>query len=240
HHFIRDAYEKKLIQVLKIHTDANVADLLTNEFDVSSTDSAKLVPLGKDSTALETLKKIPPRVTDQAKEIQHLKAQIKKLKKKAKPGRKSAKAKPSVHKDKAFDELADDTLDYMETEYAQDVGRTRKVVSEEKETAGNGVSTEDEKVSTDRSKVSTDRLRVSTDKEEVSTDRPDEGTDDQTKGRSDTPRTPTPTPTTFGDDETIAQVLIIMSQNKERLKEKGVELKDVEETERPRPTSTRS
>ncbi|GKE29640.1 hypothetical protein Tco_1445024, partial [Tanacetum coccineum] len=35
HHFIRDAYEKKLIQVLKIHTDDNVADLLTNAFDVS-------------------------------------------------------------------------------------------------------------------------------------------------------------------------------------------------------------
>ncbi|GJR70946.1 putative ribonuclease H-like domain-containing protein [Tanacetum coccineum] len=62
HHFIRDAYEKKLIQVLKIHTDDNVADLLTKAFDVSSTDSAKLVPLGKDSTAIETLKKIPPRV----------------------------------------------------------------------------------------------------------------------------------------------------------------------------------
>ncbi|GJW84694.1 putative ribonuclease H-like domain-containing protein, partial [Tanacetum coccineum] len=34
HHFIRDAYEKKLIQVLKIHTDDNVADLLTKDFDV--------------------------------------------------------------------------------------------------------------------------------------------------------------------------------------------------------------
>ncbi|GJR98037.1 putative ribonuclease H-like domain-containing protein [Tanacetum coccineum] len=89
HHFIRDAYEKKLIQVLKIHTNDNVADLLTKAFDVSreslgraidgtkalllpklfilwlaivSTDSAKLVPLGKDCTAIETLKKIPPRV----------------------------------------------------------------------------------------------------------------------------------------------------------------------------------
>ncbi|GKA48664.1 hypothetical protein Tco_0741622 [Tanacetum coccineum] len=30
-----DAYEKKLIQVLKIHTDDNVADLLTKAFDVS-------------------------------------------------------------------------------------------------------------------------------------------------------------------------------------------------------------
>ncbi|GJV24931.1 putative ribonuclease H-like domain-containing protein [Tanacetum coccineum] len=34
-YFIRDAYEKKLIQVLKIHTDDNVADLLTKAFDVS-------------------------------------------------------------------------------------------------------------------------------------------------------------------------------------------------------------
>ncbi|GJY95695.1 putative ribonuclease H-like domain-containing protein [Tanacetum coccineum] len=33
HHFIRDCYEKKLIQVQKIHTDLNVADLLTKAFD---------------------------------------------------------------------------------------------------------------------------------------------------------------------------------------------------------------
>ncbi|GJV46331.1 putative ribonuclease H-like domain-containing protein, partial [Tanacetum coccineum] len=225
------------------------------------------------------------QVTDQAKEIKHLKAQIKKLKKKAKPvithhrawmksvslkqrlagkkslkkqwmqkesvskqGRKPAKAEPSVHKDPLFDELADDTLDFMDTENAQDMGRSRFVVHEEKEREEKEVSTEDvvstdkEKVSTDRSKVSTDRSRVSTEKEEVSTDRPDEGTDDQTEGRSATPTTQTPTPTIFGDDETIAQVLLNMSQAKavSREKEKGVELKDVEETERPRPTSTRS
>ncbi|GKE99056.1 hypothetical protein Tco_0022407, partial [Tanacetum coccineum] len=84
HHFIRDAYENKLIQVLKIHTNDNVADLLTKAFDVSreslrrvvdstealllptlfilwlaivSTDSAKLVQLGKVCTGIETLKK---------------------------------------------------------------------------------------------------------------------------------------------------------------------------------------
>ena len=34
HHFIRDCYEKKLIQIVKIHTDNNVADLLTKAFDV--------------------------------------------------------------------------------------------------------------------------------------------------------------------------------------------------------------
>ncbi|GKG10908.1 hypothetical protein Tco_0342308, partial [Tanacetum coccineum] len=116
----------------------------------------------------------------QAKEIKHLKAHIKKLKKISKPvtthhrawmksvslkkrlagkkylkknwmqkesiskqGRKSAKPKPSVHKDPLFDELLDDTLDYMDTEDAQDMGRIRDVVNEEKETADDKVSTED-------------------------------------------------------------------------------------------------
>ncbi|GJY24733.1 hypothetical protein Tco_0398391 [Tanacetum coccineum] len=212
---------------------------------------------------------------DQAKEIKHLKAQIKKLQKKAKPvithhkawmksvslkkrlarkksnvsvskqGRKSTKAETSVHKDPLFDELPDDTLDYMDTEDAQDLGRTRDVVNEEKETVDDKVSTEDElstaqqKVSTDRPNVSTDRPKVNTDKEKDSTVSPDEGTDDRTDERS---ATLTTTPTMFRDDETIAQVLLNMSQAKavSREKEKGVELKDVEETERPRPTSTRS
>ncbi|GJZ88765.1 putative ribonuclease H-like domain-containing protein [Tanacetum coccineum] len=35
HHFIKDSYEKRLIQVIKIHTNHNVADLLTKAFDVS-------------------------------------------------------------------------------------------------------------------------------------------------------------------------------------------------------------
>ncbi|GKE49909.1 hypothetical protein Tco_1481167 [Tanacetum coccineum] len=161
----------------------------------------------------------------------------------SKQGRKPAKVEPTVHKDPAFDELDDDTMDYMETEDAQDVGRTSYVVHEEKESAEKGVSTEDPlstaqpKVSTDKPKDSTDKPdegtdkpKVSTDKEEVSTDRPDEGTVDQNEGRSATQTAPTTTtPTIFGDDETIAQVLIIMSQNKEKLKEKenGVELKDL-------------
>ncbi|GJS31839.1 putative ribonuclease H-like domain-containing protein [Tanacetum coccineum] len=41
HHFIKDSYEKKLIQVIKIHTDQNVADLLTKAFDVSRVKTAK-------------------------------------------------------------------------------------------------------------------------------------------------------------------------------------------------------
>ncbi|GKE64522.1 hypothetical protein Tco_1518683, partial [Tanacetum coccineum] len=58
-HFIRDSYEKRLIQVIKIHTDNNVADLLTKAFDVSlsaarqkvSAARQKLMLLGSVSAA---------------------------------------------------------------------------------------------------------------------------------------------------------------------------------------------
>ncbi|GJS68005.1 putative ribonuclease H-like domain-containing protein [Tanacetum coccineum] len=135
------------------------------------------------------------------------------------------------------------------------LGRTRDVVDEEKENAEDVLNTEDvlsiaqqkistdkEKVSTDRPIVSTDGSKVSTDKEKDSTDRTDEGIDDQTKGGRATQTTKILTSTIFGDDETIAQVLLNMSQAKavSRENEKGVEFKDIEETERTRPTSTRS
>ncbi|GKB34100.1 hypothetical protein Tco_0879042, partial [Tanacetum coccineum] len=35
HHFIRDSNKKKLIHMIKIHTNQNVADFLTKAFDVS-------------------------------------------------------------------------------------------------------------------------------------------------------------------------------------------------------------
>ncbi|GKE75841.1 hypothetical protein Tco_1537882 [Tanacetum coccineum] len=35
HYFIRDSYEKKLIEMVKIYTDYNVADLFTKAFDVT-------------------------------------------------------------------------------------------------------------------------------------------------------------------------------------------------------------
>ncbi|GKF86603.1 hypothetical protein Tco_0254430, partial [Tanacetum coccineum] len=155
-------------------------------------------------------------------------------------------------------------------ENAQDVGRTRDIVGEEKENDENILSTKDV-LSTDKEKVSIDRPRVSTDESKVSTNRQIEGTDEQIKGtdrqiegideqiegtdkqRKDiddhteegsvTQTTqPPPTSTIFGDYETIAKVLLNMSQAKavSREKEKGVEFKDIEETDRPRPTSTRS
>ncbi|GJU88199.1 hypothetical protein Tco_1300622 [Tanacetum coccineum] len=132
------------------------------------------------------------------------------------------------------------------------------------------VSTDMEKVSTDRPIVSTDGSKVSTDRQNEGTEENFEGAEEHIKGtkehikgteeqvkstdghkkgtkeeiatQSTQTSTQTPTSTIFGDDETIAKVLLNMSQAKavSREKEKGIELKDVEETDRPRPTSTRS
>ncbi|GJV46809.1 putative ribonuclease H-like domain-containing protein [Tanacetum coccineum] len=89
HHLIRDAYEKKLIQVLQIHTDDNVADLLTKAFDVSRPSPSTHIP---DSIP----ESFGGNHRDQAKEIKHLKAHIKKLKKKAKPLERERKARTTL------------------------------------------------------------------------------------------------------------------------------------------------
>ncbi|GJR15230.1 hypothetical protein Tco_0797882 [Tanacetum coccineum] len=210
------------------------------------------------------------QVSDQAKEIQHLKAQIKKLKKQAKPaihhhrawlknvslkqrlirknfpkkqrvhkesiskqGRKFAKGEPSVQRDPLFDELPEDTVDHMETENAQDVGRTREIVDEEKEIDEDILSTKDV-LSTDKEKVSTDRPIVSTDGSKVSTDRQIEGTDEQIEGTEEQIES-TDGQRKGTEDHTEEGTKAVSKE-----KEKGVELKDIEETDRPKPTSTRS
>ncbi|GKA83802.1 putative ribonuclease H-like domain-containing protein [Tanacetum coccineum] len=56
HHFIRDSIEKKLIQMIKIHTDKNVVDLLTKAFDKGigvNADDSKLMLLGINLLLLE-------------------------------------------------------------------------------------------------------------------------------------------------------------------------------------------
>ncbi|GKF08224.1 hypothetical protein Tco_0042448, partial [Tanacetum coccineum] len=177
----------------------------------------------------------------------------------SKQGRKFAKGKSSVQRDPLFDEIPEDTVDHMETKNAQDVGRTREIVDEDKEIDENILSTEDafstdkEKVSTDKEKVSTDRPIVSTEGSKVSTDRHIEGTDEHIEGTDkhiegtdeQVKGTEEQVKSTDGhkkDDETIAKVLLNMSQAKavSREKENGVKLKDVEKTDRPRPTSARS
>ncbi|GJS40026.1 hypothetical protein Tco_0565069 [Tanacetum coccineum] len=196
------------------------------------------------------------QVTTQATQIKDLKAQIKQLKKKAKPvishhnawiksvsmkkrlamkkylkikltqkefvskqGRKPAKFEPTVHKDPAFDDL-DDAMDYMEPEDAHDEG----TVKDSEETR---VSTEEQ--------VSTDKLKVSTDKPNEGTAEPNEGTAEPKDGNSDESAAPT---TVFRDDETIAQFLVTMSQNKTN--QKGFEIKKIKDTDRPRTTIKRS
>ncbi|GJT62651.1 hypothetical protein Tco_1006184 [Tanacetum coccineum] len=135
----------------------------------------------------------------------------------SKQGRKSAKGEPLVHKDPLFDEIPKDILVYMENEDAQDMRSSRDVVNEEKENGDAEVSTEDV-------------LNTAQQKEKDITDRSDEGTDDQTEGRRATQTTQTTTSTMFGDDETIAQVLLNMSQAKavSREKEKGVDIRKFE------------
>ncbi|GKG16405.1 hypothetical protein Tco_0358728, partial [Tanacetum coccineum] len=103
-------------------------------------------------------------------------------------GRKSAKSKPIVHKDPAFDDLDDDAMDYIETEDDQDKGRTSSVVLEDKESIDKKVSTE-APVSTVKPNEGTDKRNEGTDKQDggtdstkVSTDRQGEGTADQNKG----------------------------------------------------------
>ncbi|GJR50018.1 hypothetical protein Tco_1400539 [Tanacetum coccineum] len=104
------------------------------------------------------------------------------------------------------------------------------VVLEEKESTEKGVSTEVPN-STDKPKVSTDKVKVSTNKLNKGTAEPKDGNSDE----SDAPTT------VFGDDETIAQVLITMSHNKvkQKEKEKGIELKEIKDTDRPRTTTER-
>ncbi|GJS72051.1 hypothetical protein Tco_0704892 [Tanacetum coccineum] len=181
------------------------------------------------------------------------KKDIEKLKKRrsvSKQGRKAVKS--------SKDETIDEAMDYT---FAQDEGKTDSKVEEpktssktkefhlsgdtlivkEKDSVEKGVSTEDQvstdkpKVSTDKTKVSTDKPKVSTDKPKVNTDKIDEGTAEPKEGNSDEIAAPA---TVFRVDETIAEFLVSMSQNK--AKQKGVEIKDTEDIDRPRTISERS
>ncbi|GJR41597.1 hypothetical protein Tco_1309700 [Tanacetum coccineum] len=151
----------------------------------------------------------------------------------SKQGRKFAKGEPSVQRDPLFDEIPKDTLDHMETENAQVVGRTRDIVGEEKENDENILSTEDV---------------LSTDEQIKSTDEQRKGTEDHTKEGSATQATQTPTSTIFGDDETIAKFMLNMSQSQKAVsreketgesKEEGHEEVKEEESKRKRKLGTR-
>ncbi|GJW90518.1 ribonuclease H-like domain-containing protein [Tanacetum coccineum] len=160
-----------------------------------------------------------------------------------------------VDEDKEFDEVRLSTEDVVSTD-KEIVSTDRPIVS----TDGSKVSTDEQIEGTDEQVEGTEEhnegtveifegteeQREGTEEKVESTDRQIKGTEDQTKEEIATQAsqtsTQTPTSMIFGDDETIATLLLNMSQAKaaSKEKEKGVELKDVEEIDRPRPTSTRS
>ncbi|GJU38498.1 hypothetical protein Tco_1191455 [Tanacetum coccineum] len=171
---------------------------------------------------------------------------------------KPSKGEASVHLAKEWDDLEEDIEDTMEYTFVQDENRVVDTDGEKEGTALHE-GTEKEKEGIDKEKEGTDRHNEGTDKSKVSTSDGKEGTDEQDKDKASTPPTPTtistPEPSTIiGDDDTIAQILLNMSEVKavEKEKEKEVETKETQEKEkekgvkiretqeRPRTTTTRS
>ncbi|GJT46245.1 hypothetical protein Tco_0954960 [Tanacetum coccineum] len=171
------------------------------------------------------------------------------------------RTREKVDEDNEFDEDRLSTEDEVSTD-KEGVSTVFEGVSTDFEKVSTDrpiVSTDDSKVSTDEQVEGTEEQSEGTEeifesteeqregtKEKVSTDEQIDGTEDQPKeeiaSKASQTSTQTPTSMIFGDDETIATLLINMSKAKaaSKEKEKGVELKDVEEIDRPRPTSTRS
>ncbi|GJR22956.1 hypothetical protein Tco_0971483 [Tanacetum coccineum] len=160
-----------------------------------------------------------------------------------------------VDEDKEFDEVRLSTEDVVSTDKEgvstdfEKVSTDRPIVStdDSKVSADEQVEgTEDKNEGTEEIFEGTEEQRQGTEEKVESTAGQMKSTEDQTKEEIATQAsqtsTQTPTPMLFGDDETIATLLLNMSQAKaaSKEKEKGVELKDVEEIDRPRPTSTRS
>ncbi|GJY11815.1 hypothetical protein Tco_0381124 [Tanacetum coccineum] len=234
--------------------DSNPEGSGRNHGGQSSNDASLLS--NKDGLTLQSVYdlcvSLCKQVTAEAKEIKALKDQVKKLKKGvkqlithhkawmktrlarktslkkkgvhkeyvSKQGRKSVKSfkgEPSVHKDPAFDDLddiVDDVMDYIESEDTQDEGRTSSIVLKEKESADKEVSTK-APISTDKQDEGTDKKNEGTNKQDGGTDSTEVSIDRQGEGTAD------------------------QNKGKSKEKEKGVEIRNIEDTERPRPTSTR-
>ncbi|GJU27524.1 putative ribonuclease H-like domain-containing protein [Tanacetum coccineum] len=188
HHFIRDAYEKKLIQVLKIHTNDNVADLLTKAFDVKMVTLNSLtndLSHSKQYAALESCLSTT-RIANMEKTEGMLKPTGENLgdhsfNDTSLSGNEDAMTLQNVYDlcislCKQIESVSKQGRknakgDGKAKENAQSEGRTKEMMDEDKETDEVGLSTEDG--------VSTDKEKLSTDFEEVSTDRPKLSTEEQ-------------------------------------------------------------
>ncbi|GJS77837.1 hypothetical protein Tco_0727718 [Tanacetum coccineum] len=135
-----------------------------------------------------------------------------------------AKGESSVQRDPLFDEMPEDKIDHMKIENAQSEGRTREMVDEDNEFNEVRLSTEDV-VSTETRKefrpptlkklvqvTSTEEQREGTEEKVETAAGQIKSTEDQTKEEiaSQASQTSTQTPTSmiFGDDETIATLLL--------------------------------
>nr|GEY90862.1 putative ribonuclease H-like domain-containing protein [Tanacetum cinerariifolium] len=232
HHFIRNTYEKKLIQVLKIHTnehdysqdprvdlkgtggsggdqvnlpyDSPLSGGYTSDRAMGSLNLEALFAL---CTNLSNMVLALETIKDaQAKEILTLKARIKNLEKRksvSKKGRNNAKLGPTKDGSDKLDAELEEDMEYIDT---------KEALNEERLSI---VDTARPDVSTARPYDDTARPDISTARQELSTAGP----------------TTTRTTTTIFDDEemTLVDTLNKMKDDKA----KGVALKDSESTYRP-------
>ncbi|GJZ56041.1 hypothetical protein Tco_0611234 [Tanacetum coccineum] len=271
HHFIRDCYEKKLIQVIKIHTDHNVADLLTKTFDVNKSErvlekpNEPPLPEGHTSRSgegsmehtFELMDIVPPTPHDspltggytpgsdegrlkmkelmaiciklskqvidlekekdaQAMEILKLKQRVKKLERK----RKSSISHPRRRIYRQVKSSDDDLDEEDASKQGRESDKTKSMFQDSdfdvldddmEDVEGETVHTATTGVSVVSAPVTTAGVAISTAE----------------------PRTPPTTAATafIDEDLTIAQTLIKMKE--EKAKEKGVAIKDVEDSPRP-------
>ncbi|GJX96376.1 hypothetical protein Tco_0352174 [Tanacetum coccineum] len=193
----------------------------------------------------------------QGAEISALKSRIKRLEKKCKPsishhrawlksmkrlsmkkrfrkkeyvskqGRKKSKPKSTLDDSTVFDDQDDHGMEYIETEEAVDEGRKSGKTEEDKLTDDTKVV--EDKINGDKGGKS--KELVSTAMPELSTTRPDIDAVRQEDGDVE-PRTP-PTTTSIFDDEDITMAQTLIKMKEEKAKEKGVSIKDVDDSSRP-------
>ncbi|GJY38770.1 hypothetical protein Tco_0425134 [Tanacetum coccineum] len=212
----------------------------------------KCITLSNRVLALESIKDA------QAAEISALKSRIKKLEKKCKPsishhrawlksvnilsmkkkignkesvskqGRKKSKPESTLDDSTVFDDQdADHGMKYMETEEAVDEGRQSGETKEVKLTYDSKVV--EDKGSGDEGGNAEELVSIA--RPEVSTARPDIDAARQ-EDSAVKPRTPLTTTSIFDDEDiTMAQTLIKIKE--EKAKEKGVSIKDVDDSSRP-------
>ncbi|GJU47511.1 putative ribonuclease H-like domain-containing protein, partial [Tanacetum coccineum] len=247
------------------HTGENLGDHSSNDQSLLGNEDAMTlqnvydlcISLGKQvSVQAKEIKLLKAKISKLKKKatpvIKHFKEYQKRISKEQRQQRKKLSKKKRVQQESVSKQGRKNAKgDGKAKENAQSKGRSKEMMNEDKEndevsTAKEGVSTDFEKVSTDRPKLSTNNFKVSTDEQMESTEEKVEstteqrvGTEEQSKEEIATQASQTPTSMIFGDDETITTLLLNISKGKavSKEKEKGVELKDVEDTDRPRPTS---